>query len=406
MHRKDGVIKLDSTPINKITGKSVIGTTASGGILMAQNRDASNVVKKQLISSPSSVNPVKVTSKPDGTQVITQMKVVPKTAVKGITSLGGKNEGTRIQPKIDGTQQIQQIHVVAAVSQTATKSPATSGVRTPGSQQSVTHRTADGRIITRTPVNNVMVGSPLRVAPQNRTPQQTIQRRVVQATSSGIAQVSPPTAIPVRPKITVMNNQGNVIQKTTGNLPNAASKKKPQTQSIVNKAMQKAGVATPNNRGKAANEPKETAKLTSTTLQQQQQPQSDESSSEDEAPFPPINEPSQAQQEEESPERFTLCPLTGRIIDSEGRPVAEQPLVEPVPVPEPTPTGIVQVVATTSGGAAILDTITSSPLNESGEILPSLDGMMRVEMSPGGTTGMLVTTSSGDIQVSYNKKEN
>lgn len=78
MSRKDGIIKLDSTQPNKISVKQ---SQMSPNVLMVQNREAGTVVRKQVISaSQANSTPIKVISKSDGTQVVTQMKVVQKNS--------------------------------------------------------------------------------------------------------------------------------------------------------------------------------------------------------------------------------------------------------------------------------------------------------------------------------------
>ena len=127
MSRKDGIIKLDSSPSGKLAVK---GSPTTQGVLMVQNRDNTNVVRKQVISASqsNSVTPVKVVSKMDGSQVVTQMKVVSKP----VTSKAGgtqKTEPIKIQPKPDPTQ-LPQIHVVTAVPAPITLQPRIStGIR-------------------------------------------------------------------------------------------------------------------------------------------------------------------------------------------------------------------------------------------------------------------------------------
>ncbi|XP_031772307.1 uncharacterized protein LOC100872175 isoform X11 [Apis florea] len=122
---------------------------------------------------------------------------------------------------------------------------------------------------------------------------------------------------------------------------------------------------------------------------------SEESSSEGEPELPPPEADTIATTEPDSPPRpFTLCPLTGRIIGPDGEPV-EQP-AEPEPEPEPTgaPLSTIKTNTTTSESIDVTAATTTTEL-----VLPSLDslteggGIMRVEMSPGGTTGTIVQTS-------------
>ena len=123
MSRKDGIIKLDSSPGNKVGSK--VGSPMTQSVMMVQSRDAAgNIVKKQVIttSQGNSVTPVKVMSK-DGNQLYTQMKVVPKvTPTKQGTIVSPKSEPIKIQPKPDPNQ-MQQIHVVTAVPSPITLQP-------------------------------------------------------------------------------------------------------------------------------------------------------------------------------------------------------------------------------------------------------------------------------------------
>lgn len=134
---------------------------------------------------------------------------------------------------------------------------------------------------------------------------------------------------------------------------------------------------------------------------------SEESSSEEEPEAPPPVEATPAAgaaatgaataitpaEPESPPNEFSLCPLTGRIIGPDGEPV-EQPEPE---VPEPTPPTPVQIIAASD------ITATSAGSGANAElVLPSLEGltdasgMMRVEMSPGGTTGTIVQTTESE----------
>lgn len=116
MSRKDGIIKLDSSPGGNKVGTK-LGSPMTQSVMMVQSRDAAgNIVRKQVITTTqaNSVTPLKVMSK-DGNQVFTQMKVATKvTPAKQGTVLSPKTEPIKIQPKPDPSQ-MQQIHVVTAV---------------------------------------------------------------------------------------------------------------------------------------------------------------------------------------------------------------------------------------------------------------------------------------------------
>lgn len=440
MSRKDGIIKLDSSAGNKMGVKS--GSPATQGqVIMVQGRD-SNIVRKQVIAgSPSnSTTPIKVISKPDGTQVYTQMKVVQskmtptKQQQSQVTS--PKSEPVKIQPKPD-LNQMQQIHVVTAVQSPIQLQPRiTTGIR-PG--VTTVQRTPDGRtIIPRsnvrqgTPSSIVNVGgirSPVR-APMSRqaTPRQVLQKRSPMVVQQSTVTTPSPLG-QMRPKFNVTQGSGignmvkkaspvptKQIQKVTPNKPQSLIAQQTQQKLLMakRKAQEQAGMKpTPRGllagarasqiRGKPkpeqlnqSNKPKESKLAEGDGLHMEfHEVNSEESSSEEETEVPVIETGANvASNEPESPPRdFTLCPLTGRIIGPDGEPI-DQPEPEPQ---EPTPPTPVQIVASADinpeGGASV----TTAEI-----VLPSLDGltdgsgMMRVEMSPGGTTGTIVQTSSDD----------
>ncbi|XP_076546341.1 chromodomain-containing protein chromator isoform X2 [Osmia lignaria lignaria] len=420
MSRKDGIIKLDSSPSGKL---SVKGSPTTQGVLMVQNRDNTNVVRKQVISASqsNSVTPVKVVSKMDGSQVVTQMKVVSKPVT---TKTGGtqKTEPIKIQPKPDPTQ-LPQIHVVTAVPAPITLQPRLStGIR-PGPVTG--QRGADGRPLlprpplrATTPTSVLGIGSTIRTpvrAPAPRQVQSQQARQVLQKRTTAVTtqsnSVSPGNVTQIRPKFTVLSPQPKQVIKS-GTSPVQQVKQPPKTpvgkpQSLLSpqqkllmakrKAQEAAGIIKPGGRGLLAGA-RATAgrgrgKLaetpTAATVPGSKQKESklaegdglhmefhevgsEESSSEGEPELPPPEADTIATTEPDSPPRpFTLCPLTGRIIGPDGEPV-EQP-AEPEPEPEPTtPLSTVKTTTTTSEKAG---------------------GIMRVEMSPGGTTGTIVQTS-------------
>ncbi|XP_031780696.1 uncharacterized protein LOC100114613 isoform X2 [Nasonia vitripennis] len=442
VHRKDGIIKLDSSPTNKISVKGP-NQSANSGVLMVQNRDG--VMRKQIVSAgalhSNSITPVKVTSKADGTQVVTQMKVVPKsTPAKTGAVTAPKNEPIKIQPKPDPNQ-MQQIHLVTAV-------PSPLGIQTQRVTSAVRptgQRTADGRpllprpagIRSSTPSSSNVVSitqtrTPIRAPP----PKQIIQQKRTTPTSTIVQVSSPNTLTSIKPKITVMNQQGKVIQKTVVSPAQATRpiiKTTPvsRNQSLITpqqkmmmarrKVAEQAGVlaksgarggSTTAARGGArpkgrlpdttstANKPKESKLAETDGLHMEfHEIESEESSSEGEPDFPPVPaEPAQPAEPDSPPRQFTLCPHTGRIIGPDGEPL-DQPEPEPEPAPAPTPMAIVQVSATgTTVTADGIITSSSNANDNSAElVLPNLDsltdatgGIVRVEMSPGGTTGTIV----------------
>ncbi|XP_076759921.1 chromodomain-containing protein chromator isoform X2 [Xylocopa sonorina] len=442
MSRKDGIIKLDSSPSGKLAVK---GSPTTQGVLMVQNRDNTNVVRKQVISASqsNSVTPVKVVSKMDGSQVVTQMKVVPKP----ITSKAGgtqKTEPIKIQPKPDPTQ-LPQIHVVTAVPAPMTLQPRIStGIR-PGPVTG--QRSVDGRpLLPRPPLRATTPTSVLGIGSTIRTPvgasvprqvqsqqtRQVLQKRTTAVTTQSNS-VSPGNVTQIRPKFTVLSPQPKQVVKS-GTSPAQQVKQSPKTpvgkpQSLLSpqqkllmakrKAQEAAGIIKPGGRGLLAaaratvgrgrgklsetptaatpgNKPKESKLAEGDEFHMEfHEVGSEDSSSEGEPELPPPEADTITSTEPDSPPRpFTLCPLTGRIIGPDGEPV-EQP-AEPEPEPESTgtPLSTVKTSTTTTESIDVTATNTTTEL-----VLPSLDslteggGIMRVEMSPGGTTGTIVQTS-------------
>ncbi|XP_053970786.1 uncharacterized protein LOC128895175 isoform X2 [Hylaeus anthracinus] len=392
MSRKDGIIKLDSSPSGKLSVKS---SPTAQGVLMVQNRDNANVVRKQVISATqsNSVTPLKVVSKMDGSQVVTQMKVVTKP-------VAGK----------------------------------------PGGQ-----RTPDSRPLlprpplrATTPTSVLGMGSTIRTpvrAPTPRQMQSQQARQVLQKRTTAVTtqsnSVSPGNVTQIRPKFTVLSSQPKQVVKT-GTSPVQQAKQSPKAQigkpqSLLSpqqkllmakrKTQEGVGIVKPGGRGLLAgarttvargrgklvetpaastgNKPKESKLAEGDGLHMEfHEVGSEESSSDGEPELPPPETDTIATAEPDSPPRpFTLCPLTGRIIGPDGEPV-EQP-AEPEPEPEPTtPLSTVKTSTTTSESIDVAATTTATEL-----VLPSLDslteagGIMRVEMSPGGTTGTIVQTT-------------
>ncbi|XP_006624359.1 platelet binding protein GspB isoform X6 [Apis dorsata] len=341
MSRKDGIIKLDSSPSGKLAVK---GSPTTQGVLMVQNRDNTNVVRKQVISASqsNSVTPVKVVSKMDGSQVVTQMKVVSKP----VTSKAGGQ------------------------------------------------RSADGRpLLPRPPLRATTPTSVLGIGSTIRTPVRAPAPRQVQSQQTRQVLQKRTTAV-----TTQSNSQKLLMAKRKAQ--EAAGIVKPGGRGLLAAARTTAG----RGRGKLAETPATTPgnKLKESKLAEGDglhmefhEVGSEESSSEGEPELPPPEADTIATTEPDSPPRpFTLCPLTGRIIGPDGEPV-EQP-AEPEPEPEPTgaPLSTIKTNTTTSESIDVTATTTTTEL-----VLPSLDslteggGIMRVEMSPGGTTGTIVQTS-------------
>ncbi|XP_015595728.1 uncharacterized protein LOC107267989 isoform X2 [Cephus cinctus] len=440
MSRKDGIIKLDSSPSGKLAVKT---SSAAQGVLMVPNRDGT-VVRKQVIGSQpnSTITPVKVVSKPDGSQVVTQMKVISKGVSKAGV-IAPKSEPIKIQPKPDPTQ-LQQIHVVTAVPSPMGIQPRMStGIRpSPGSGQRDTRPLLPRPSLRATTPTSVLgVGGTLRTpvrapAPRQSPGQVAQQPRQILQKRSNVAGQSPGTATvtQIRPKFTVISSQSKQTQKTTGSPTQARQSPKMGTgkpQSILSpqqkllmakrKAQEAAGITKLTGRGLLAGaratagrgrgkpvdstpgKAKESKLADGDGLHMEfHEVGSEESSSDGEPDIPPAEtEPIVPAEPESPPRAFTLCPLTGRIIGPDGEPV-EQSAEEPQPTPTPTSqqTPITSESADPAVASAAAGTATEL-------VLPSLDsltesgGIMRVEMSPGGTTGTIVQTSeSAQINLS------
>ncbi|XP_043525402.1 flocculation protein FLO11 isoform X1 [Frieseomelitta varia] len=442
MSRKDGIIKLDSSPSGKLAVK---GSPTTQGVLMVQNRDNTNVVRKQVISASqsNSVTPVKVVSKMDGSQVVTQMKVVSKPVTN---KAGGtqKTEPIKIQPKPDPTQ-LPQIHVVTAVPAPITLQPRIStGIR-PGPVTG--QRSADGRPLlprpplrATTPTSVLGIGSTIRTpvrAPAPRQVQSQQTRQVLQKRTTAVTtqsnSVSPGNVTQIRPKFAMLSPQSKQVVKS-GTSPMQQAKQSPKTpvgkpQSLLSpqqkllmakrKAQEAAGIIKPGGRGLLAaaratagrgrgklpetptaatpgNKLKESKLAEGDGLHMEfHEVGSEESSSDGEPELPPSEADTIATTEPDSPPRpFTLCPLTGRIIGPDGEPVEQSAEPEPEPESAETPLSTIKTTTATSESIDVTTTTTTTEL-----VLPSLDslteggGIMRVEMSPGGTTGTIVQTS-------------
>ncbi|XP_031772306.1 uncharacterized protein LOC100872175 isoform X10 [Apis florea] len=308
-------------------------------------------------------------------------------------------------------------------------------------------RSADGRPLlprpplrATTPTSVLGIGSTIRTpvrAPAPRQVQSQQTRQVLQKRTTAVTtqsnSVSPGNVTQIRPKFTVLSPQPKQVVKS-GTSPVQQAKQSPKTpvgkpQSLLSpqqkllmakrKAQEAAGIVKPGGRGllaaaratagrgrgKLAETPAATTpgnKLKESKLAEGDglhmefhEVGSEESSSEGEPELPPPEADTIATTEPDSPPRpFTLCPLTGRIIGPDGEPV-EQP-AEPEPEPEPTgaPLSTIKTNTTTSESIDVTAATTTTEL-----VLPSLDslteggGIMRVEMSPGGTTGTIVQTS-------------
>jgi len=443
MSRKDGIIKLDSSPSGKLAVK---GSSTTQGVLMVQNRDNTNVVRKQVISTSqsNSITPVKVVSKMDGSQMVTQMKVVGSKSITPKTGGIQKTEPIKIQPKPDPSQ-LQQIHVVTAVPTPIALQPRMStGVR-PSSVTS--QRTADGRPLLPRPAlrgtatTSVLgtIRTPVRAPAPRQVQAQTrpvLQKRTTVANTQGSSSNATGTVTQIRPKFTVLTTAAQSKQMIkTSPLQQQQMKQSPKTtvgkaQSLLSpqqkllmakrKAQEAAGIIKPGNRGLLAgarvSAGRGRAKMSADSISQVGKAKesklaegdglhmefhevgSEESSSEGEPDLPPPEPDTIATPEPDSPPRpFTLCPLTGRIIGPDGEPIEQTP--EPEPESTASATGLSTPVKTTITEQPMTDATGAATATTAELVLPSLDsltesgGIMRVEMSPGGTTGTIVQAS-------------
>ncbi|XP_006624362.1 uncharacterized protein LOC102677725 isoform X9 [Apis dorsata] len=263
-----------------------------------------------------------------------------------------------------------------------------------GSPTTQGQRSADGRpLLPRPPLRATTPTSVLGIGSTIRTPVRAPAPRQVQSQQTRQVLQKRTTAV-----TTQSNSQKLLMAKRKAQ--EAAGIVKPGGRGLLAAARTTAG----RGRGKLAETPATTPgnKLKESKLAEGDglhmefhEVGSEESSSEGEPELPPPEADTIATTEPDSPPRpFTLCPLTGRIIGPDGEPV-EQP-AEPEPEPEPTgaPLSTIKTNTTTSESIDVTATTTTTEL-----VLPSLDslteggGIMRVEMSPGGTTGTIVQTS-------------
>ncbi|XP_061928508.1 uncharacterized protein LOC108001648 isoform X8 [Apis cerana] len=263
-----------------------------------------------------------------------------------------------------------------------------------GSPTTQGQRSADGRpLLPRPPLRATTPTSVLGIGSTIRTPVRAPAPRQVQSQQTRQVLQKRTTAV-----TTQSNSQKLLMAKRKAQ--EAAGIVKPGGRGLLAAARATAG----RGRGKLAETPATTPgnKLKESKLAEGDglhmefhEVGSEESSSEGEPELPPPEADTIATTEPDSPPRpFTLCPLTGRIIGPDGEPV-EQP-AEPEPEPEPTgaPLSTIKTNTTTSESIDVTATTTTTEL-----VLPSLDslteggGIMRVEMSPGGTTGTIVQTS-------------
>ncbi|XP_012523319.1 uncharacterized protein LOC105829192 isoform X2 [Monomorium pharaonis] len=499
MSRKDGIIKLNSSPSGKLAVKG--SPTTQGVVMIRDNRDNQpNVIRKQVISASqsNSMTPVKVVSKIDGSQVLTQMKVVTSKAVTPKIGSVQKSEPIKIQPKPDPSQ-LQQIHVVTAVPAPITLQPRiTTGVRPAGPV--TPQRTVDGRPLLPRPTlrptaatsvlgtirTPVRAPAPRQIQTTQVTTRPMLQKRTttVVSTQQTVSPVSAGTVTQLRPKFTVLatSQQSKQVIKTS---PVQQQQSQPQqqqtkqspktpvgkTQSLLSpqqklliakrKAQEAAGIIKPGGRGLLAGAravagrskakvgtekpstitqvgtkaPKESKLADGDGLHMEfHEVGSEESSSEGESDLPPPSEPDviSAPEPESPPRPFTLCPLTGRIIGPDGEPIEQPGESEPATGEAATTTTTNSNITKTAGdtseavttdaiaGATVTvvnantstitttitanDTtattsVTTTTATAAELVLPSLDsltesgGIMRVEMSPGGTTGTIVQAS-------------
>ncbi|XP_043525405.1 chromobox protein homolog 2 isoform X3 [Frieseomelitta varia] len=308
-------------------------------------------------------------------------------------------------------------------------------------------RSADGRPLlprpplrATTPTSVLGIGSTIRTpvrAPAPRQVQSQQTRQVLQKRTTAVTtqsnSVSPGNVTQIRPKFAMLSPQSKQVVKS-GTSPMQQAKQSPKTpvgkpQSLLSpqqkllmakrKAQEAAGIIKPGGRGLLAaaratagrgrgklpetptaatpgNKLKESKLAEGDGLHMEfHEVGSEESSSDGEPELPPSEADTIATTEPDSPPRpFTLCPLTGRIIGPDGEPVEQSAEPEPEPESAETPLSTIKTTTATSESIDVTTTTTTTEL-----VLPSLDslteggGIMRVEMSPGGTTGTIVQTS-------------
>ncbi|XP_058805266.1 uncharacterized protein LOC131672209 isoform X2 [Phymastichus coffea] len=432
VHRKDGVIRLDQSPTDSIALKAS-QISGGSGVLMVQNREG-NLIRKRIVtsdgSSANSITCEKVISKPDGTQVVTQMKVVPKSSPAAGLGLQTSTPKVVTAMRTAGT---------AASPRTSTDGGGRPLLPRPAGVRGATSTTSSPMAIaqTRTPVRAPLPKQGTTVGAQQR---QILQQKKTGGTST-IVQVAAasPNALPsVRPKITVMNAQGPLMQKivspagkpspkAAGATSSVAARPLPsltttqKIQAAKKKAEQEAGVSSKTgargnttaaragaraNKAKVTtaaggNKPKESKLAVTGGLHMEfHQVESEDSSDGGETEFPPLPAAAaQSASEPDSPPRLTLCPLTGRIIGPDGQPIEQPELEQPqaAPAPQVTPVAIVPASTTATISPEGIITTVAAGENSAELVLPTMEGLaessgavMRVEMSPGGTTGMIV----------------
>lgn len=472
MYKKDSIIKLDSTPTNKLSVKGPNQANSSSMLIVRNNSPVTG--RKPVVSSSiykNSVTPGKVTIKPDGTQIIQEMHVITNksspTKPGANVKTNMKNEPIKIQPRPDSNQLQQQYQLVTAIQNpvnvqaqrslpttTTTAQTKTIGVgqrSDTGNQRPLLPKiTSTGRFTISTTTTQAQSNMRSLQQPQYRQglgqsstlPQQQQQRTTVQKRVTTIVPTSTLSGSSVhqpKPKVTIPNSQ-SVKNKlfpspAMGQVQNKVSPKvtptgrsqttlttTQQKMMVKKKIFTEAGTvqkslgrspsvkssstvrAKPNT---LVNKPKESKLAVTDGLHMEfhEVGESEESGCEAELELPTSeNVQSSSARHESPPPQMSLCPHTGQLIGPDGKPI-EPVHQEPEPESsEPTPMAIVVASEAVVSGTATIGVdgiITSNSTNKTNElVLPNLEsfsdgagGIVSVEMSPGGTTGVILQTN-------------
>ncbi|KYM76405.1 Chromodomain Y-like protein 2 [Atta colombica] len=442
MSRKDGIIKLNSSP----SGKLAVKGSSTQGVVMVQNRDNTNVIKKQVISTSqsNSMTPVKVVSKMDGSQVVTQMKVVTKAVTP---KMSVRSTPVTPQRTVDGRPLLPRPSLrptattsVLGTIRTPVRAPAPRQIQAQVTRPVLQKRTTTV-VSTQQTVSPVVTvtGTVTQIRPKftvlTTSPQ---SKQVIKTGTNPVQSQQPPTPSSQQTK----QSSKTPIGKAQSSLLSPQQKllmvkRKAQeaagikpggrgllagARTVAGRGRAKISTETPSIGQTGTKPPKESKLAEGDGLHMEfHEVGSEESSSEDESDLPPAPEPDAitAPEPDSPPRPFTLCPLTGRIIGPDGEPI-EQP-DEPETSEVITNSAITKTVTNTSettsadlattvvanaNTSTITPTTTTTTVtaaastNATAElVLPSLDsltesgGIMRVEMSPGGTTGTIVQDS-------------
>lgn len=457
MSRKDGIIKLDSSQGGKIVKGSqgassymIVQNRDASGTIRKQVVPASQMNSGQMTQTTKVITKqadgtqvVKVIHKPIQQQQQKQHTIITTTAAAG----ANKNEPVKIQPKPEymitvGSQGVQKVVATpTTVRQTVggQQQQQRQVIMSDGNRlllpRNAQLRTSTSPATTTTSVlqaKTVVQKTPQRVVQQQQPAVRQVVRKITTSgTLTTVSQVSPGTTTTMaRGKPTIVTAASQKTGLKVGNSPGQV-KQSPQKvvtpqvakklQSVLTtqqqlaaaqrKAQQAAGVTpkTPLGRGAgvAARGMQRKSTVAVAVTQQEAKPTKETKLTESDSMHMEFHEVTAESDEGEldnrssaqsgapdSPPRpFTLCPLTGRIIGPDGQPIEQQQQQDNAETP--TPTALIAVPTSQAGVDAAVVTSNSTTAEL---VLPSLNtltegGIMRVEMSPGGTTGTIVQTT-------------